>query len=260
MKGPLRFALASVGLVLWVVVAPAAASDPPPAGVPVVVQVLEEGRAVRGLSAADFEVREQGRAVAIAAAREIDLGTAASPEAVPEAARRQTLLLFDLMDRDSAAEAVAAARELVLEGLHPAEQIGVFVHRGREGAGMLLAPTSDRSRIVAVLATLGEALESGSPAGIEAPGPTVNADYLVAARNRESENEQGIAQQEQGRIHNLIRTLATLALPLRAVPGPVQVILFSEGFDSSAILGHGGTRSFDQASDAAASEAAVSGG
>lgn len=259
MKRFVRSAIPPLCLLTAVTLAPAGASEPPASGVQMVLQVLEDGEPVRGLTAADFEVREEGRSAVIAEVSEIDLGAATAAEALPQAARRQVLLFFDLMGTVSLERARAAARDLALHGFHPTDLVGVFAHRGSEGPGMLLAPTSDRHRLVELLATLGSRGEAGPRDGRPQSGPIVNADYLAAARNRDSEPEQGIVQQEQGRVLKLIRALSALALPLRDVPAPAQVVLFSEGFDSSVILGHDGTRDFDRASDVAVSQAVLSG-
>src|SRR3954454_10010875 len=78
--------------------------------VEVKVQVVRDGQPVRGLTAADFELYEGRKKLALSGFHAVDLAApAAARGGVPPAGRRQLLLLFDLAF--SNAKGVVAARE-----------------------------------------------------------------------------------------------------------------------------------------------------
>ncbi|HEX6863896.1 MAG TPA: hypothetical protein VF414_13805, partial [Thermoanaerobaculia bacterium] len=116
--------------------------------VEVPVQVLRDGEPVRGLTAADFEIYEGRKKMAITGFEVVDLeapATAARASAVPAAARRHFLLLFDFSfsDPQSVARGREAARGLVL-GLHSADLVAVATYHASHGPKLVLGFTSDR--------------------------------------------------------------------------------------------------------------------
>lgn len=124
------------------------------------VQVSHDGRPVRGLTAADFRVLDEGEPRTIASFEVVDLsapaGTdtqAAGPGAVPMAGRRHFLLLFDLAfsEANDLSRAERAARDLVDRGLEPSDLVGVAFYSPRRGASLVLNFTADRAEVRRVL-------------------------------------------------------------------------------------------------------------
>lgn len=160
-----------------------AAQDEPPAGreefaeettvtlVEVPVQVLRGGEPVRGLTAEDFVIYDEGERRPVSYFEAVDLreavagsGEAAGPDEgaaeVPAAARRRFLLFFDL-DFTAApyiAQAQKAALHLVREGLRPTDLVGVAFFSGRQGGSSVIGFTSDRGEVIRALEALGELL------------------------------------------------------------------------------------------------------
>lgn len=248
--------VATAPLAAW----PAAAQRP---SATVQVQVLHGGSPVRGLSAPSFTVREEGRKVPVVAIREIDLVSpgAAPPELAPRD-RRHLLLLYDLpaLTEAALAEGSAAARELLSHAVLPADSVALAVHRGAGEVELRVAPTTDRRAVLDAVTELGAASADDPPARAAAgAGPLVTADSALAAADSGRETDLGIVQQRQAEIHALIRALARLVELSHAVSGHTAVVLFSRGFDSSAILGNPATRARDWAYLSDAAEAAAVG-
>lgn len=126
--------------------------------VEVPVNVHVEGKAVRGLTRDDFEIREGGRNRPLVGFEVVDLavdGGVADRSAarVPIAARRHFLLFFDLTA--GGLVGLEGALDLVDSGLHPQDLVGVGVY-GRAGAGLLLGFTADHDQVRRVLHRLGD--------------------------------------------------------------------------------------------------------
>src|SRR5689334_17767653 len=102
LKGFLLGRLGAAGLALVLLGGGAAAAQTFSGSTEVVevevpVQVVRDGQPVRGLTAADFELYEGRKKVAVTGFHAVDLAApAASHGGVPLAGRRQLLLLFDL--------------------------------------------------------------------------------------------------------------------------------------------------------------------
>jgi VWFA-related protein len=128
--------------------------------VEVPVQVVKDGKPVGGLTAENFEVWDGKVRRPIASFEVVDLAAPAAPGArpprVPPAARRNFLLLFDLAfsGRDSFEKAETAARDLLAQGLHPQDLVGVAVYSPARGLAMPVGFTSDRRQVERVLDAL----------------------------------------------------------------------------------------------------------
>ena len=119
------------------------------------VQVVADGKAVRGLAAADFVVYEGRRQRPVVGFDSVDLQTLPAGAEVPGAARRWFLMVFDLAFSDS--NGIAAGREAaigMLPLLHPTDLVAVATYR-RTGVDMVLGFTSDREQITIALRSLG---------------------------------------------------------------------------------------------------------
>ncbi|HYG64821.1 MAG TPA: hypothetical protein VEL74_19730, partial [Thermoanaerobaculia bacterium] len=169
MKYPAHSRLLGFTLTALLGVSLAAAAPPEPFGettdvvaVEVPVQVVRDGQPVRGLTAADFEVHEGRKKQPIVGFDVIDLAATpgatsatsatsaaqAQPAAVPAAARRHFLLLFDLSfsEPKSIGKAREAARDLVKGKLQPADLVAVATYSSR-GAQLVLGFSPDRRQV-----------------------------------------------------------------------------------------------------------------
>jgi VWFA-related protein len=119
------------------------------------VQVVADGKPVRGLAAADFVVYEGRRQRAVTGFDAVDLQTLPAEAAVPGAARRWFLMVFDMATSDL--DGIARGREAAVEMLpllHPSDLVAVATYR-RTGVDLTLGFTSDRQQILAALYSLG---------------------------------------------------------------------------------------------------------
>src|SRR3954453_14430475 len=169
--------------------------------VEVPVQVVRDGQPVRGLTAADFELYEGRKKLAIAGFHAVDLASPAARGGVPAAGRRQLLLLFDLAFASPKGVVAAreAARSLVLKGVRPGALVGVSSYSRGHGSQILLGFTSDRRQVDAALDSLGAVRDdkAGDPLRLvlkrggdrpQVAGPSVEADI---ARSNELIDAQG---------------------------------------------------------------------
>ena len=146
--------------------------------VEVPVNVVDrEGRPVRGLTAADFEVFDEGarqpvthfevvdlealrpdQAPAdVAAERPGGVATVADVDAVSSAVRRHFLLLFDVSFSNPTAvlRARLAARDFVLHSLRSTDLVAVATYSLASGPRLLLTFTPDRAQLAHAIGTLG---------------------------------------------------------------------------------------------------------
>ncbi len=295
---------AAIGLLLIAALLPPAAAAAQSASyqdatdvvvIEVPVHVTRGGETVRGLGEESFELIVDGKKQKLLDFEVIDLAKltaapAGSLPAPPVVARRHFLLLFDLSFAEPAGvvKSQIAARELVLDGLHPSDLVGVATYSEAVGATVVLGFTSDRRQIELALATLGNiepAERIKDPLGIvladhkkimetggfqedlarPTPKPEnpersngyetvlrANVDYL---RNlQDMGTMSGIASRSNVRnqILALTSSFSELADHLAAVQGRKHVVLFSEGFDSSSLLGTDDTQRVQELNDESA--------
>jgi len=124
--------------------------------VEVPVQVVRDGKPVRGLTAADFEVYEGRQKQAVTGFEVVDLATVpanvrgAAPQAprLPMSARRRFVLMFDL--GFSSASAMTKARQAakdLLTTFHPTDLVAVASILPSKGPQLLVGFTSDRKLV-----------------------------------------------------------------------------------------------------------------
>lgn len=234
--------------------------------VEVPVQVLRDGEPVRGLTAADFEILEGRKKREIVGFDVVDLtlteGVEQAAPAVPVAARRHLLLLFDLsFSRPSSiVRAREGARALVREQLHPSDLVGVATYSRAEGLRIPLGFTSDRDQVHLAIESLGlpQLVESvRDPLGLvladqanfrnigDAGGGGGGGGRVAVDAGDEVQQVleliEGEDRSAQGRndILALTSSLAGLADALDGVDGRKHLVYLSEGFDSSVLLGRG---------------------
>jgi VWFA-related protein len=209
------------------------------------------GKAVRGLTADDFEIYDGGQRVPVAAFQAVDVDDLQAPDArlpvaVQAAMPRQFLLLFDLQFSTPSGISrtrVAAAR-FVRDALAPTDlaAVGVF---GRGGMKILTSFTTDREHIARAIDSLG--LVHGMEAAGDALGLTGGLDLSsqsggegrAAMADAELAEQIALMQQDlkrayQQRVVDFASSLADLARMLSPLRGRKQVVLFSGGFAQSA--------------------------
>jgi VWFA-related protein len=232
--------------------------------VPVTV-VDGSGNAVRGLTAANFKLVDQGKERAISSVDTIDLGvkqSAVTP--MNPAARRNFLLLFDLSfsTPKSMARAQDAARNFVEKTVLPRDLVGVGTIDVEHGFRLLTAFTTDRELVTNAIANPSSfksadplqlsnetklasltvampesAVVETSGNGGGRPGQDRKVKAAEDAMERMTQMQRANTPYVRARVEKQVDFLGALAKTLRAVPGRKQIVLLSEGFDASVVSG-----------------------
>jgi len=237
--------------------------------VEVPVQVVKDGEPVRGLTADNFEVYDGRKKQKVTGFEALDLySAAAQPQAgapaaaVPAAARRHFLMIFDLSfsEPKSIVKARDAAKTLI-KGLHPTDMVAVSTYSAQKGSQLVLGFTSDRRQIDSALSTLGvPQLVDRAPDPLhlvltslqdEMAGQPAAPFERKGAENKEAAaqamldtfkqfsiaSEKAEASAQKAAVASYSRSMAELAKMMGTVDGRKMVIYLSEGFDSSLITG-----------------------
>ena len=227
--------------------------------VEVPVEVLQGGRPVAGLKAADFEVYDNGRRQQILGVDAVDRRLARYDRDLPVVARRHFLLLFDLSF--TSPEAVERAREAALraveEQLDPSDLVGVATFRLEEGVRLLLGFSPDRSQVRVALdglekrvaldlrpdplhLYLGQAAASTpADAGATSPLRPDSPDAREAAyAHLQHLIDRESANRSRRDVAVLSQSLVSLARLLRGAAGRKHLLFFSQGFDGRLLLGN----------------------
>ncbi len=228
--------------------------------------VDKDGKAVRGLTAADFEVQQDGRPAEVVSFRYIDTTDADGQDElrVASAARRRFLLLFDksFTNLPGLERSRRAASDFVRRRLAPSDLAAVATFDVNNGIRVVANFTEDRALLNHAIATLGVP----SLSRIQDP-LALAADFSItdlqaaeaiqeAALPRELVDSFARAQMirmrsadEQTYLHNvdtLLEGLDGLAGALRGVQGRKQILYFSAGFDSRLLVGQWGSEQRNQ--------------
>ncbi|MDX1502472.1 MAG: VWA domain-containing protein [Thermoanaerobaculia bacterium] len=229
------------------------------------------GEPIRGLTAADFQIFDEGTEREITSLEVVDLAqleTGASRTevegAIDSAARRHFLLLFDLSfsKPTSLVRAREAARGFVLDSLHPTDLVAVGTHSVDTGARLLVTFTPDRAQVARAIDTLGaprllkltrqdplrflideperDFAGTGNVFDVEGENRGITGlQDSVMAHLRVIGNEMAKAERSfnRGRISSWSRSMGDLARMLDSVSGRKHVVYFSEGFDGRLLLG-----------------------
>ena len=224
--------------------------------VPVTV-VDSNGNPVRGLTAANFELTDNGRKPPITSFDKIDFASTESVTAISPlnpSARRQFMLLFDLgySSPNSLTRAQDAARKFVKESVQPRDLVAVGTVEPDRGFRLLSAFTTDRALVASAI---------DSPVSFRGADPLQIANQTVAFEAPSAEATGGgdggsgkaAADEEirlmaaamkhqnesavRARVEKEIDFLGQLAKTLRAVPGRKQIVLLTEGFDPMYLQG-----------------------
>ncbi len=243
--------------------------------VEVPVQVLRDGKPVRGLTKDDFEVLDGRKEVDIIAFDVIDLTISEpgsddwEPQTVPAAGRRHFLLFFDLSFSNPASivKAREAAKSLVRTSMHPSDLIGVATYSASEGVRFPLGFTSDRRQVVVAIDTLGlpQMVETvRDPLGIiladneglreveifgqdagggNAAGIDAEAEIREVLERIERDEQAATSRNE---ILALSSAMGGLADALNSIDGRKHVLFLSEGFDSTVVVGSARGATFEE--------------
>jgi VWFA-related protein len=248
------------------------------------VQVLVDGKPVRGLTKESFQVLEGRKQQPIVDFEVVDLTTtesasgravAVSPTVAP-AGRRHFLLLFDMSNSEPQAlvRARGAASELVLQSLHPTDLVAVATWSYTKGPRLVLGFTSDRRQIDVAIATLGvvdlrnttpdpmgliladldsQSARPSSSAGAGGGKAQFDEIYAENVRDAAAAERASARQVRASEVEALTRGFSQLAGLMGNVDGRKYVVLLSQGFDSSTLTGAADPSVEAQASAAAAS-------
>jgi len=283
-SGPRRpgRALAWAGALLLAAAAVYAAAASPPrfedvtqvVSVQVPVEVVtRDGVPVRGLTAADFEIFDEGKKQQLKSFRVVDLDVL-EPRGVPlgalpaeaqqlePSARRHFLLLFDLsFARPSTVlRGREAARDFVLRSLRPTDLAAIATYSVQTGPRLVVTFTPDRAQLARGILSLGldnvdDAVKPDplrfviappSAADLASGGTQVRPDSRRPVDQLIRENLELIRREvdkadraySNDLVKNYMKSLSDLAKVLDAVKGRKHVVLFSEGFDSRLLVGH----------------------
>jgi VWFA-related protein len=219
--------------------------------VPVVV-VDGAGAPLEGLTAADFEVRDNGRPVKDfsvdvfdfrPASRPPDAGRAAPPPTMPPVARRKFVLLVDLTYANARAlsEARRAAISWVQSDLAANDLMALATVSVQHGIQIAHDFTGSRDELFKTLESMpfGNSIDRPSdPLSGFAPGTGDRGDGIqldILAASHLDDNSYRI-----GRIETLLAGLQTLAHALARIPGRKYVLYLSRGFDFRLASGFSG--------------------
>jgi VWFA-related protein len=243
--------------------------------VEVPVQVVRDGKPVRGLTAADFELYEGRQKQAVTGFEVVDLATVpanvrgAAPQAprLPMTARRRFVLMFDL--GFSSASAMTKARQAakdLLTTFHPTDLVAVASVVPSKGPQLLVGFTSDRKLVenaidrldpVQMRAAGGFHVAAGDPLmlgdGDHQFSSRVASEAMDQTADKNGQNlgsgltdgidpirnpiERSERTASQRDMEQFSKALTLFANTLASVHGRKYVILLSEGFDSTVATG-----------------------
>ena len=220
--------------------------------VPVTV-VDGSGNPVRGLTAANFKLFDQGKEVAITSVDTIDFASKESMNAVSPmnpAARRKFFLLFDMSFSKPAALARAqeAARQFVAKSIEPRDLVGVGMI-DRSGFHLVAAFTTDRQLVADAIASPGDMRLTNDPLHLGRTGNIVElSDNAGSAKSQgaaATAHQAAImasavrqnAETVRAEVEKEMDFLGDLAKTMRSIPGRKQLVFLSEGFDPRIVEG-----------------------
>src|SRR3954447_20094251 len=232
--------------------------------VPVTV-VDRGGNPVRGLTAANFELFDQGTKRTIGNFEAIDFESEAVRSMSPlnPSARRNFILLFDLSfssptGRNKAQE---AARNFIAKAMGRRDLAAVATIDVDRGFRMVTALTTDRNLLGSAIANPrtfvsadplriagSSVLETLPPDAVSRADVNAVDDFAAdIARGEKKLNDQ----YNRTRIERQLRLLSDLGRTLRVLPGRKQVIFFTEGFDPRLVRGRDARATADEQDDVA---------
>jgi len=243
--------------------------------VEVPVEVTHDGKPVRGLTAENFVLFDNGRQQVINNVDVVDLAALSAGEDqsnLPVAARRHFLILFDYTFSTPGAleKAREAAFGFVAKDLHPTDLVAVGTFSTRDGIRIPLAFTPDRTQVQLAIQALGQErvlgirpdplrIYIGNKSQLRDPGDDATSSSKHGSEAVREQAEEVAAAEKRGsdtrgrrEVKILSDSMQGLAKLLRQVNGRKHVIYFSSGFDSSLLLGTQDSAELEQNSQATA--------
>ncbi|MEP6768798.1 MAG: VWA domain-containing protein [Acidobacteriota bacterium] len=225
--------------------------------------ISRDGKPVRGLTAADFEVEDDGRRQAITAVDVVDLNRSREVDGLsselPAASRRHLLFLFDLTYATPAeiVRAREAATRFIVSGLDPEDLAAVATTSVEQGARLQMTFTADRRQLVRAISSVGLPSQDEEHAYdplafvFSLPGdPTTNSSVQEQTRGTSSIIDPtsstrlyaAMAQKDADdyavtRVGRHLGSMGSLAAALDSVQGRKTIVYFSEGFDGRLLSG-----------------------
>jgi VWFA-related protein len=218
----------------------------------------KRGKALPGLAVEDFELLEDGKRVPIVSFQYFDT-TAPEEQALirqAPAARRRFVFLFDLSFTNPGGlhRAQNAAHTFLRTKLAESDLAAVLTFDVNRGMRVVANLTEDRALLSHAVETLGvpnlarisdplgltfEATDiqgggRGSAGGSDTDVAAVTDSFLQTLALRQKAADASLYQQQ---VLGLIGSFEELAKSLRNVEGRKQVLFFSAGFDSQALVG-----------------------
>jgi VWFA-related protein len=235
------------------------------------VTVLDRGgNPIRGLTAQNFEILDEGKPRAVSSLDMVDFGSADSLKAISPlnpVARRNFLIVFDLSFSTpfKIEKAQAAARKFVTTMVHPRDRVGVATIDVAHGLHLLSAFTTDRRLLEAAIANP-RSFRGFDPLQVAGEAPLAALSDLSVAPGSEDQGTLDFKeilmnsgrledQYNRQKIDQQVSLLTGLSTTLRAVSGQKHIVFLSEGFDPRLIQGRDAHVSSEQVSDAVSVEA-----
>jgi len=236
--------------------------------VPVTV-VDRNGTPIRGLTAANFRIVDEGKERPVTSFDAVDFAsleslTATSP--LNPAARRNFLLLFDLTFSTpvSIGRAQKAAADFVTKMVQRRDRVAVATIDATRGFRLVTAFTTDRQLLNAAIARPSTFIGADP---LQIASTAIAAEVAVAAsgdtsagRGADEANEilrrlsRAEDQYSRDIVNRQLDLIAGMARSLRAIAGQKHVVLLSEGFEPRLVQGREAGISSAQVRDNAAIE------
>jgi VWFA-related protein len=209
----------------------------------------KNGKSVKGLTAEDFEVEDNGKKAPIVAFQAVDVdapvtieseaSTASLPVAVQAESPRQFLLLLDLEFSPPAGayRGRSAATKFIREGLAKGDLVAVATW-SRSGLRVLTNFTADHENAARALEGKGTLAAPGlDPLGLAGGFGTLassggRSDEEAAEQN--AELARIAAEEYAGRVAAFLQNVSDLVRQLTILRGRKQLVLLSGGFRESA--------------------------
>jgi VWFA-related protein len=240
--------------------------------VPVTV-IAKDGSPVRGLTKANFEIRDDGDKRVIESFDAIDFaaegGAAKAISPLNPASRRNFLLLFDLSYSNplSVTRAQDAARNFIARSIGGRDLVGIATIDVDRGFRFVTAFTTDRNLLTAAikdpanfragdpLQISGNAIAEPDPQTRPGLGGTGGGE-LALEQMRDIGRQSAVANDalNRTRVRKQVEMLADVAGALDRLAGRKHLVLLSEGFDPRLVQGRGGGRMDNQVEEDTAAE------
>ncbi|HEX3109399.1 MAG TPA: VWA domain-containing protein [Thermoanaerobaculia bacterium] len=217
--------------------------------IPVTV-VDRSGNPIRGLTAANFEIVDEGKKRDVSGFDTVDFASVDSVKTVSPlnpAARRNFLIVFDMTfsSPHTIVRAQEAARSFVTRMVTKQDRVGVATVDVARGFRLLTSFTTDRKMVDAAIGSpqnfraldplqlAGAGFDKEMLAQDQNDGGRAPSELRDIARIMDKEQDQ----YNRDKIDRQLNLLSGLSKVLRAVRGEKHILLLSEGFDSRLIQG-----------------------